>query len=86
MTKQELQERVKELEYMVQARDDALDNADDAYAELEDKLYQMEVEMDNLKKGGIRSVDNFLSRLELDGMLTPELEREITEYLRFHNE
>ena len=86
MTKQELQERVKELEYMVQARDDALDNADDAYAELEDKLYQMEVEMDNLKKGGIRSVDNFLSRLELDGILTPELEGEITEYLRFHNE
>lgn len=86
MTKQELEERVKKLEKMVVARDTALDNADDAYSELEDKLYQMEIEMDNLKRGGIRDVDNFISRLELDGMLTPELEREIAEYVRYHNE
>jgi hypothetical protein len=86
MTKQELEERVKKLEEMVVARDTALDNADDAYSELEDKLYQMEIEMDNLRRGGIRSVDNFISRLILDGMLTPELEREITEYVRYYNE
>jgi hypothetical protein len=86
MTKQELEEKIKELEDMVEARDMALDNADDAYAELEDKLYQMEVEMDELKKNGIRDIDNFKNRLALDGMLTKELEREIDQYLRYYNE
>ena len=86
MTKQELEEKIKKLEDMVEARDMALDNADDAYSELEDKLYQMEVEMDELKKNGIRDIDNFKNRLALDGMLTKELEREIDQYLRYHNE
>lgn len=86
MTKQELEEKIKELEDMVEARDMALDNADDAYSELEDKLYRMEVEMDELKKNGIRDIDNFKNRLALDGMLTKELEREIDQYLRYYNE
>ena len=86
MTKRELEEKIKKLEYMVEARDGALDNADDAYSELEDKLYRMEVEMDELKKNGIRNIDNFKNRLALDGMLTEELEREIDQYLRYHNE
>ena len=86
MTKQELEEKIKGLEDMVEARDMALDNADDAYSELEDKLYRMEVEMDELKKNGIRDIDNFKNRLALDGMLTKELEREIDQYLRYYNE
>ena len=86
MTKQELEEKIKKLEDMVEARDMALDNADDAYSELEDKLYRMEVEMDELKKNGIRDIDNFKNRLALDGMLTKELEREIDQYLRYYNE
>lgn len=86
MTKQELEERVKELEQMVEDRDYALDCAYDSYTDLEWKLSDVQNELDDLKERAILDPDNFKSRLTLDGLLTPELEREIDEYIRYHNE
>ena len=86
MTKQELEERVHELEEMVASRDTALDYADEAYAELESNLSSVQDELDYVKDTALLDIENFKSRLTLDNLLTPELDKAIDEYMRYYNE
>lgn len=85
MSKQEMENRIKELEQMVEDRDRALDYADESYADLEDTCLELNNEIDRLKSISIIDVENFKVRLRLNGVLTDTLEKEINDYIRWFN-
>lgn len=86
MTKQELENRVNELEQKVTDLERALDYADESYADQEDELQRLRDELEWTEKNGIINVENFIFRLKLDDMWSEKLEKEIYEYVKYHNE
>lgn len=86
MTKQELEQRVEELEQKVVDLERALDYADDDYALQEDEIQKLRDELEWSAQNGIINVENFIFRLKLDNMWSEELEKEIYEYVQYHNE
>lgn len=69
LSKQELIETIEDLQY-------ELDRSSDCYAEMENQLD---------KTNAIKDVDQFKWRLQLNNLLTPELEAFIDHYLKFYN-
>ena len=83
MTKAELEIANKALKERVQELKDELDELDEAYCELED------INADLVNSVGdyyITDVDNFINRLKMEGLYTPELEAFMEYYMRYHND
>lgn len=76
MTKAELEAENKELKEKVE-------NLEEAYTEMENKLYEY---ANNPEELGIKDIDNFRFRLKVENLYTEELENFIEYYLKYHNE
>ena len=83
MTKEELIARCKRLQSENENLQDELDKLSDCYTELENDLADRINFLDAIDT--IKNVDWFKYRLQLDGLLTPELESFIEHYLKFYN-
>lgn len=84
LTKEELIARCKRLQSENERLEGELDNLSDYYSEMENKC----ADAINALDGGfaIKDVQLFKFKLELEGLLTPQLESFIDNYLRYYNE
>ena len=83
MTKAELQIEYDILKGENEYLRDELDSLNEAYADLERQL------ADTVNSVGdyyISDVDNFISRMQLEGLYTPEMAQFIEYYIRYHND
>lgn len=83
MTKAELQIEYDILKGENEYLRDELDSLNEAYADLERQL------ADTVNSVGdyyISDVDNFISRMQLEGLYTPEMAQFIEYYMRYHND
>ena len=83
MTKEELVAECRTLQSENERLQDELENLSDCYTELENDLADRINTLDAV--GTIKDVDYFKYRLELDGLLTPQLESFIEDYLKYYN-
>ena len=83
MTKEELIARCRNLKSEVENLKDELDRLSDCYTEMENDLADKINTLDATDI--IKDVDHFKYRLELDGLLTPQLESFIEDYLKYYN-
>ena len=81
-TKEELILKCKRLQSENDKLNDELDRLSDCYAEMENNL----ADAINASELFIKDVKQFVYRLELDGLMTPQLESFIKEYLKYYNE
>lgn len=83
MTKEELIARCRNLQAENERLQDELDRLSDCYTEMEndlaDKINSLNV-VDSIK-----DMEWFKYRLQLDGLLTPQLESFIEDYLKYYN-
>lgn len=82
MTKEELIARCRKLQSENEKLQDELDYLSDCYTELENQLAE---QINLLDAVDIIDVDQFKWRLQLDNLLTPQLESFIENYLKFYN-
>ena len=83
MTKAELEEDRDYWKQQAESLQDELDFLNDAYGDLERQL------ADTVNSVGdyyITDVDNFISRLRMEDLYTPELEAFMEYYMRYHND
>lgn len=83
MTKEELIARCRNLQSENERLQDELDNLSDCYTEMENQLADQINTLDAV--GAIKDVEYFKYRLQLDGLLTPEFESFIEDYLKYYN-
>lgn len=83
MTKEELIAKCRNLQSENERLQDELDNLSDSYTEMENQLADQINSLDTVD--GIRDMDWFKYRLQLDGLLTPQLESFIEDYLKYYN-
>lgn len=83
MTKEELIARCRNLQSEIENLKDELDRLSDCYTEMENDLADKINSLDVINS--IKDVDWFKYRLELDGLLTPQLESFIEDYLKYYN-
>ena len=87
MTKAELEAENKELKEKVENLEDEITGLEEAYSEMENKLYEYVYEYANNPESlGIKDIDNFRFRLKVENLYTEELENFIEYYLKYHNE
>lgn len=84
MTKEELIARCKRLQSENERLNDELDNLSDCYTELENESADALNALDDMNI--IKDLDLFKFRLEIEGLLTPQLESFIETYLKYYNE
>lgn len=82
MTKEELVTQCKRLQSENERLHGELDNLSDCYSEIENQL----ADAINASDDSINDIDHFKFRLEIDGLLTPQLESFIETYLKYYNE
>ena len=65
-------------------------NVQDDYYRLNDAYYELELKyaslVNSVGDNYITDVDNFISRLRMEDLYTPELEAFMEYYMRYHNE
>ena len=83
MTKEELIARCRNLQSENERLQDELDRLSDCYTEMENDLADKINTLDAVDT--IKDMDWFKYRLELDGLLTPQLESFIEDYLKYYN-
>lgn len=83
MTKEELVAKCRKLQSENDRLQDELDRLSDCYVEMENQLADKINSLDAMDT--IKDVDWFKRRLLLDGLLTPQLESFIEDYLKFYN-
>jgi chromosome segregation ATPase len=83
MTKEELVATCRKLQSENERLQDELDNLSDCYAELENQAADAINTLDAADI--IKDVGYFKYRLQLDGLLTPQLESFIEDYLKYYN-
>ena len=83
MTKAELQSENEILKQKNEALQDDLDSLNEAYSELERINADL---VNNVGDYYITEVYNFISRLRMEDLYTPELEAFMEYYMRYHNE
>lgn len=84
MTKEELIAKCRKLQSENQRLQDELDNLSDSYTEMENQLADQINSLDAVDS--IKDMNWFKYRLQLDGLLTPQLESFIEDYLKYYNE
>ena len=82
MTKEELIARCRNLQSENERLQDELDRLSDCYTEMENDLADKINTLDAVDT--IKDMDWFKYRLELDGLLTPQLESFIEDYLKYY--
>lgn len=83
MTKAELEKDRNEWKQQAESLQEELDSLNEAYTDLEMQL------ADTVNSVGdyyITDVDNFISRLKMEDLYTPELEAFMEYYMRYHND
>ena len=83
MTKEELIATCRKLQSENETLNDELDRLSDCYVELENQLAEATniIDCDN----NIKDIGWFKWKLQLDNLLTPELEKFIENYMKFNN-
>lgn len=84
MTKEELIAKCRKLSSENEKLQDELDRLSDCYVEMENQLADKINTLDNTDV--IKDVNYFKWRLQLEDILTIELESFIEDYLKYHNE
>lgn len=84
MTKEELIARCRNLQSENEKLQDELDRLSDCYTEMENDLADKINTLDAVDS--IKDMEWFKYRLQLDGLLTPQLESFIEDYLKYYNE
>jgi predicted nuclease with TOPRIM domain len=84
MTKEELIAKCRKLQSENEKLKDELDRLSDCYTEMENQLADRINTLDALST--IKDMSWFKYRLQLDGLLTPQLESFIEDYLKYYNE
>ena len=82
MTKEELLGKINELESELDDLQCEKDSLDEAYYELECELADL---TDDMTHNAIWDVEYFKFKLSTDGLLTPELDEYIENYMKFNN-
>ena len=83
MTKAELERDRDEWKQQAESLQDELDSLNEAYSELERINADL---VNNVGDYYITDVDNFISRLKMEDLYTPELEAFMEYYMRYHND
>jgi hypothetical protein len=83
VTKEELIALVRKLQSETEKLQDELDRLSDSYTEMENACADAINALDATDV--IKDVDYFKYRLQLDGLLTPELESFVEDYLKYYN-
>lgn len=81
MTKEKLIARCRKLQSEMKKLQDELDSLSDCYTEMENQLLDNSLD----DTSSILDVNHFKWRLQIDDMMTPQLESFIEDYLRFYN-
>lgn len=84
MTKEELIAKCRKLSSENEKLQDELNRLSDCYVEMENQCADAINTLNNANT--IKDINWFKFRLELDGLLTPQLEEFIEYYLKYHNE
>ena len=84
MTKEELIAKCRKLQSENERLQDELDELSDCYTEMENDLADKINTLDAVDT--IMDTEWFKYRLQLDGLLTPQLESFIEDYLKYYNE
>lgn len=84
MTKEELVAKCRKLQSENEKLQDELDRLSDCYTEMENQLADKINTLDSVDT--IKDVEWFKYRLQLDGLLTPQPESFIEDYLKYYNE
>ena len=85
MTKAELEDLVKKQAVQIEELEGQLADGDGFYAEMEYQVADLSRKLEKLEENGIYDLNNFKWRMQMDGLLTPQLEDFIENYLKFHN-
>jgi hypothetical protein len=76
MTKEEMKQKIKALEFeIIELKRD--------YESLNEEFECAQSELENSSYYGIKDLDNFIWKLKLENLYTPELEKFIDFYLKF---
>jgi predicted nuclease with TOPRIM domain len=84
MTKEELIANCKRLQSENERLTDELEKLSDCYSDLENKLADAINTLDSTDT--IKDLEYFKFKLELEGLLTPQLKSFLDTYLKFYNE
>lgn len=87
-TKEELIEIIKEKDERIEELEDDLKDAQIENDELSEENEKLESQLEEqIGSEGIKSLENFIWKLKLDNLYTPELESFINDYyMRYHND
>lgn len=87
-TKEELIDIIKEKNERIEELEDDLKDAQLENDELSEENDKLESQLeDQIGEEGIKSLENFIWKLKLDNLYTPELESFINDYyMRYHND
>lgn len=84
LKKEELIARCKRLQSENDKLQDELNRLSDCYTEMENQCADAINTLDNIDT--IKDMDWFRFRLEIEGLLTPQLKSFIEDYLKYYNE
>ena len=84
MTKAELQKDRDEWKQQAESLQDDLDSLNEAYCELE--RINADLVINSVGDYYITDISDFIFRLKVENLYTPELEKFMEEYMRWHNE
>ena len=87
-TKEELIQIIKEKDERIEELEEDLKDAQLENDELSEENDELESQLeDQIGEEGIKSLENFIWKLKLDNLYTPELESFINDYyMRYHND
>ncbi len=87
-TKEELIQIIKEKDERIEELEEDLKDAQLENDELSEENDKLESQLeDQIGEEGIKSLENFIWKLKLDNLYTPELESFINDYyMRYHND
>lgn len=88
MTKEEMQDKINDLEQELDDLNDYVADMESDIADLRDDLDNAEDELKQYKNCNepIKDSEKFIERLKLDNLYSSELESFIERYLRFYND
>ena len=87
-TKEQLISLIKEKEEKIEELENDVDYWQNEYNDLEEEKEKIESQLDEqIGSEGIKSLENFIQKLKLDNLYTPELETFINDYyIKYHND
>lgn len=85
-TKEELLKELEELQNNLEIAQNDVDYWQHEYNEMEEKVDELEQTIEDMEIcDGIKDTNNFIHKLETDGLYTPEIQDFINDYLKYYN-